>query len=242
MGYLLQAIQFLTIFPLKTHREFNPGKILVYFPMVGLLIGGILCLFDSIFISLWPINVASLLDILLLIGITGALHLDGLGDTADGLYGHRTTEKALAIMKDSRIGSMGLIAIVCGIAVKWAGISVIYENRYLLLLLIPAYARASVLFGIRFLNYGRTEEGTGFQFFEKKPSLASFTTILPLLFLSCFLKWQFFILNSAFIVITSGLILFYKKKINCITGDMLGAMIEINEAGLFLFVAAGVSL
>ncbi len=93
-----------------------------YFPLVGLLLGGFVSVFDRLILNLWSQPVASLLDVVLLVFLTGALHLDGLGDTADGLYGNRPRERALEIMKDSRIGVMGLTAIVCGLAVKWAGI------------------------------------------------------------------------------------------------------------------------
>ena len=77
----------------------------------------------------WSQPVASILDVFLLVIITGALHLDGLGDTADGLYGRRPVEKALAIMKDSRIGAMGVVAIICGLAIKWGGLSGLDADR-----------------------------------------------------------------------------------------------------------------
>jgi adenosylcobinamide-GDP ribazoletransferase len=70
------------------------------------------------------------LDVVLLAAITGAFHLDGLADMADGLYGQREREKALAIMKDSRVGAMGLVAVACVLLVKTVGLGSIDHARF----------------------------------------------------------------------------------------------------------------
>jgi adenosylcobinamide-GDP ribazoletransferase len=131
-------------------------------------------LFDHVASSLWSIPVASLLDVIFLAILTGAFHLDGLGDSADGLLGQRSKEKTLSIMKDSRLGTMGLVAIVFGLALKWAGITGLDANRALLLVIVPAYARAGMLCGMRFLEYGRPDGGTGVDFFKSKPAWTAF--------------------------------------------------------------------
>ena len=237
MKNLIAAIQFITILPMGKHGKFDPEKMIPFFPMVGIILGLMVALFDQIVLQLWSKPVASLLDVLFLIIITGAFHLDGLGDTADGLYGRRTKEKALSIMKDSRIGVMGIVAIICGLAIKWAGITGLDEYRSLLLIIIPAYARGSILFGMRFLQYGRTDGGTGKLFFEKRLKIIGFWGLLIPVLLSILLGFKAILLNLVFLIIITGILLFYKKKIGCITGDMLGAMVEITEAGLFLFAS-----
>ena len=210
-----------------------------YFPVVGLLIGISLSFLDRVFLQLWSGPVAGLLGVLFLVAVTGALHLDGLGDTADGLYGRRSPEEALAIMKDSRVGVMGLVAIVCCLAVKWAGISGLGSHRTLLLVIVPAFSRSAILFGMRYLPYGREGEGTGRGFFENKLSLASFTGVLIPIGLSVMLGWRGLLLVAGFAVLVLGILIYYKRRINGITGDMLGAMTEIIEAGLFLIASAG---
>jgi adenosylcobinamide-GDP ribazoletransferase len=237
MRNLIAAMQFITVLPMGKYGKFNPEKMIPFFPVVGIILGLMVALLDQIFLSLWSKPVASLLDVLFLIIITGAFHLDGLGDTADGLYGHRTKEKALSIMKDSRIGAMGIIAIICGLSVKWAGVIGLDAWRSLLLIIIPAYARSSILFGIWFLEYGRTDGGTGQPFFEKKLIITDFFWLLIPVLLSIFLGFKAILLNLVFLVIIAGILLFYKKKVHCITGDMLGAMVEMTEAGLFLFAS-----
>lgn len=237
MKNLIAAIQFITILPVGKHGKFQPEKMIPFFPVVGILLGLMVSLLDQIVLLIWSKPVASLLDVLFLIIITGAFHLDGLGDTADGLYGHRTKEKALSIMKDSRIGVMGIVAIICGLSVKWAGIIGLDVWRSLLLIIIPAYARGSILFGIWFLEYGRTDGGTGQPFFQNKLTITDFCWLIVPVLLSIFLGFKAILLNLVFLIIIAGILLFYKNKVNCITGDMLGAMVEITEAGLFLFVS-----
>ena len=150
MHNFIAAIQFITILPSGRPAPFNPPKMLPFFPMVGLMIGLLLMVFDRIVGGLWSEPTAALLDVLLLAIVTGAFHLDGLGDTADGLLGQRSREKTLSIMKDSRIGAMGLVAVVFGLALKWCGIAGLDAHRSLLLVIVPAYARSGVLFGIRY--------------------------------------------------------------------------------------------
>lgn len=239
MKNLIAAIQFITILPLGRSKPFDPAGMVPFFPVVGLLIGLMVVILDRLFLLVWPVTVAALLDVFVLIAVTGAFHLDGLGDSADGLYGHRSREDALKIMKDSRIGVMGLVAIICCLAAKWAGIAGLEHSRELLLLIIPAYSRGSILFGVRLLPYGRSGGGTGMSFFNKKYRIYSFWGLIPPVVLSIFLGWQGVLLNIAFVFIVFNVLYYYKRKINCITGDMLGGMTEITEAGIFLFVSMG---
>ena len=210
-----------------------------YFPVVGLLLGILTALFDQLATGLWSKPVASLLDVFLLALLTGAFHLDGLGDAADGLLGQRPKEEALDIMKDSRLGTMGLVAIVFGLALKWAGIAGLGADRTLLLILVPAYARAGMLCGMRFLTYGRPDGGTGLDFFKSKLEWTAFWGMAAPVMLSLFLGWTAIWLNLGFVALTAILIRYYKRRVDCITGDMLGAMTEILEAGLFLMVSTG---
>lgn len=238
MKALISAIQFLTILPVGKPGTFEPKGMVSFFPVVGLMVGALLCLFDMAVTMLWPSHVVSLLDVVFLAVVTGALHLDGLGDMSDGLYGNRPKEKALAIMKDSRIGAIGMVVTVLCLAVKWGGLMSLEENRALLLFIVPAYARGSMLFGFRFLEYGRPDGGTGHALFDDPIEIKAFGWLLLPVGMSVFLGTQFLVLNLSFVIITAATLSYYKRKIGCITGDMLGAMVEISEALLFLFLAA----
>ena len=239
MRHFIAAIQFITIIPVGRADTFDPPRMIPYFPVVGLLLGILMAVFDQFATALWSRPVASLLDVLFLAVLTGAFHLDGLGDSADGLLGQRPKEKALTIMKDSRLGTMGLVAIVFGLAVKWAGIAGLDAQRTLLLIIVPAYARAGMLFGMRFLEYGRPEGGTGLDFFKSKLEWSAFRGVAAPVILSVFLGWDFIWLNLAFVTLTAILVWYFKRRIGCVTGDMLGAMAEILESGLFLLISIG---
>lgn len=238
MKTLISAIQFLTILPAGKPKIFDAKGMIPFFPVVGIILGLMVAIFDRLALMLWQEPVVAVLDVMLLVFLTGAFHLDGLGDTADGLLGHRPKEKALAIMKDSRIGVMGLVAIVCALAIKWGGIAGLGDHRSLLLIIIPAYARASMIFGIKFLKYGRPE-GTGHAFFGETLKLSAFWGLLIPLCISVFLGWTGLWLNFVFVIITAAILLYYNRRIGCITGDMLGAMTETLEAVLFLMVSTG---
>lgn len=237
MRRLIAALQFLTIIPLGKSVIYDPKGMVPLFPVVGIIIGGLLSIFDHVTLKIWPEPVTAVLDVVFLVVITAALHLDGLGDTADGLMGHRSREKALMIMKDSRIGVMGLVVIVCTLAVKWGGITHLNANRMLLLVIVPAYSRSAMIFGIRFLKYGRPEGGTGYDLFDEPLNLSAFLGVLIPVLLSVFLGLRGIWLNAIFAVTIATILYYYKKRMGCITGDMLGAMTEVTESLLFLLVS-----
>jgi adenosylcobinamide-GDP ribazoletransferase len=185
MQGLMSALRFMTVLPLGKSGTFHPDRMAANFPVVGLVIGLLLVGFDRIVSGLWPKPVAALLDVIFLIFVTGAFHLDGLGDAADGLLGHRSKERALEIMKDSRVGAMGLIAIFCGLSMKWGGIMSLEEDRQIFLIIVPAYARGAQIFGIRFLQYGRPGGGTGHALFGSTLKPAAFLGLLVPFALCC---------------------------------------------------------
>ncbi len=238
MNSLRCALQFLTILPVGKPARFDPAGMAPMFPLVGLIVGGLLSLADRAALYFWSPGAAAMVDVALLAGITGALHLDGLSDTADGLYGNRPRDRALEIMKDSRVGAMGVVALILGIGVKWAGIAGMTDHRFPLLFLIPALARGGMLFGFRFLEYGRPNGGTGQAFFEKKLPWTGFWAMLFPIALSFAAGWRGVAVLGVFALTTAILLRFYRRKIGCVTGDMLGAMTEINEAVLFLAASA----
>jgi adenosylcobinamide-GDP ribazoletransferase len=240
---LRSAILFITILPAGRHVAYSPMGMIKCFPLVGMILGGLLLAFDWTVSFFWPPLVVAIMDVVFLVLITGAFHLDGLGDAADGLFSHRPKERVLEIMKDSRTGMMGLVAIFCVLMLKIAGIyslktGALPAQTMALLIFVPAYSRATMLFGIRFLDYGRKKTGTGLDLFEKPIGLKDFFFVLILVVISLFLGYKGLVLNLAFVISMIVILGFYKIQLNCITGDMLGAMSEVTEAILFLAVGA----
>ena len=239
MSGLFSAIRFLTILPVGDAGAFDPKEMVRFFPLVGILLGSIVAIADLVIGLLWPTSIASLLDVMLLVILTGGLHLDGLADTADGLLGHHSRDRALAIMKDSRIGVMGMAAIFFSLTVKWAALSNLCEYRYLMLLIVPALARGGMMFGIVLIPYGRNEDGTGHAFFQTRYPPATFV-FLSIPILLAFLAGPAGLrVIAAFGFLLLMLLLYFYKRMGCMTGDMLGATAELTESFLFLAASIG---
>lgn len=239
MKQLIGALQFMTTLPLGKPLQPDPAGMVSFFPVAGLLLGLLTAMADVAFCRLWPSGTAAVLDVVLLIVLSGALHLDGLGDTADGIFSHRGRERALEIMRDSRVGAMGLIAIVAVLGLKTAGLATLAQNRFVMLVAIPAFSRAGIVMAMRTLPYGRPDGGLGSPFFRKRPPLRSLWGLLPAAALALSAGLTGLVVCLGFVLITLVLIGFYRRQMACVTGDMLGAMVEVTEAFLFLLAAMG---
>jgi adenosylcobinamide-GDP ribazoletransferase len=126
--HLLVAVQFLTRLPVPHLAKFEPAwldRSVAYFPLVGLIVGGISAGVLAAANQIWPMPIAAILAVAAGIAATGAFHEDGLADTADGLGGGLTAAARLEIMKDSRIGTYGLVALVTALALKVACVAVL---------------------------------------------------------------------------------------------------------------------
>ena len=242
---LRACMAFITILPTGKTPVYSPLGMIRFFPVVGLIIGTLLVITDFLASMVWAAPAAALVDLIFLVAVTGAFHLDGLGDTADGIFSHRGRERALEIMKDSRTGMMGLVAVVLGLATKLAGIwsvkiSCSPVQAMTIFFLVPSFSRISMIFGIKYLSYGRKGRGTGKDLFDRPLNPKDFYLCLIPLGFSLFLGYKGLILISGFALGCVAILIFYKQKMNCITGDMLGAMTEVMEA--WLFMAAGMNI
>ena len=123
------AVQFLTRLPVPGGANAAPetfaediGRALILFPLVGAGIGGLTALGLWGFDALWPFTLAVLLALALEARLTGALHEDSVADVCDGLGGGRTAEDVLRIMKDSRVGTYGVVGLGLALALRAAGL------------------------------------------------------------------------------------------------------------------------
>lgn len=230
----LSAIAFLTVIPVKKTTPWDDRGKLFYFPVVGFLIGMLLWMFDSISSCFLNDAGRSLADIIFLIIISGGLHLDGLADSFDGLFSHRDKDTVLLIMKDSRTGVFGVIAVLVVLACKWAGISSGFpEYRWIFLVFIPAFSRSAMLFGLTFMPYARKEGGIASELAGDEDGKQLALVLIPVL-LPFFFNWRIAIaFNLITILIVSFWLYICHKKIEGVTGDTLGALGEIVEAALF---------
>ncbi|HOM01997.1 MAG TPA: adenosylcobinamide-GDP ribazoletransferase [Acetivibrio sp.] len=235
--YIKRAILmvgFLTRIPIPFEidgTEEDYGKGLVFAPVVGLMIGGIITALFYILKRFFPQGITSILLIAAYIILTGGLHLDGLGDTFDGIFSNRSRERILEIMRDSRIGTNALLAVVCVIILDYAllsSISVSYLPRALLL--FPAAGRIGSLIGAGISVYAREGEGLGKSFIDCCGVKEILQGSIIYFLLSLLVLGTKGLLLAALTVMTAFFtVRFFSKKVGGATGDILGAVCELNQ-------------
>ena len=205
---------------------------MAYFPIVGLILGGILVLVNWGFSILLAPLVADALTIIALIILTGALHIDGFIDTIDGLSGGKSREEILKIMKDSRVGAFGIVGIVSLIMLKLVLLHEMpLEIKRGAILLFPVMGRWAMVVASSLSVYAR-KRGTGKAFVNycgrKELVVASLITLMIAGGFLKILGLELFFFILALILL---LMRFISKRINGMTGDTLGAINEIIEVG-----------
>lgn len=237
MSRLLAAIRFLTILPIPGSwgtSEAALGASVPAFPVVGLMLGAAAAGagFGLQQIGAPPLLAAMLL-VVLLIGFSGGLHMDGLSDTFDGFLSSRRRERILEIMKDSRIGAMGVIGVVGVIGVKVCAVASLKPDRvWPALLLMPLAGRCVMVWHMAILPYVR-ESGLGTVFYKRRPSLAAVWALAVLFAVAWFvLRWDGVIAAGACVIVALVMALWCWRKIGGATGDTFGAACEIVEAAV----------
>lgn len=228
-GFIL-ALQFLTRLPANIPIDFNQENIrksTFFYPYVGLILGG-LSILPYYFLSPYNKEIASFLTLVMMIILTGGLHLDGLADTADGFFSNQDKEKTLEIMKDSRIGAFGVLSLILIILFKYIVISNIENKLPVFLILSMGNSRLIVLYQIVFARVARPG-GLGDMLHKSKPRIYLFITSIIYLSLIFYLDRRYiFTVIAGFLA--GGIISFFtNRKIGGFTGDLYGASIEITE-------------
>jgi adenosylcobinamide-GDP ribazoletransferase len=215
-----------------------------WFPFIGLVIGvllvgtGFACM--QIGFRDHP-NLLACLVLLVLTLVTGALHADGLADTADGVLGGATRERRLEIMRDSRIGSFGAIALILDYLLRFCAITQIVQiaNHFILtatlLCLMPVVGRWSQVLGAGLCKYARPEEGIGKAFLDSVSWPVCFiSAVIPLLLCVLTLGLTGLYMLVTVTVLCLLVVLYIWWRIGGMTGDTLGAVNEIAEVAFLL--------
>ncbi len=252
MKRFLGIMQFLTRIPIKTNlgfdEEFHKG--MIYFPLVGLILGILYYSITYISNIVFGTYIASVVLLIAHVILTGGLHLDGVGDTFDGIYSYRDKEKILEIMKDSRLGTNALLAIVFLILLKLGFVfAILSENNYYPVILAPVFGRLAIVFAC-YKNKSPREKGMGNVFINKIGEKEIFIALIyTIFFIACigfffkFPGYYVFFLHSLFLMILWILVRCYTKYITGIiggiTGDILGCICELTELLYFIFIYLG---
>ncbi|NLM04561.1 MAG: adenosylcobinamide-GDP ribazoletransferase [Clostridiales bacterium] len=237
MQRFFTTLQFLTRITVIKNPEYDEDfkKGIIYFPIVGLVLGLILAVFYKGFTYFFPNTVTSILVVAIYLGLTGGLHLDGLADTFDGFYSSRTRDEILVIMKDSRLGSNGVIVILISILLKVFLITNFSENTgFLVLILMPMMGRLAAVHGSYNINYAR-EKGLGNIYIGNitREEMVYANIIAMIICLIDIRAIPFILILGIFSMIFKD---HSKNIIGGMTGDTLGALSELTEIIFLLYM------
>ncbi len=238
---LVLIFQFLTRLPISIavdadDKTFRDG--IYFFTLVGTVLGAILLAVES-GLSVLQLDAWSKAIILLVVHIflTGGLHLDGVADTADALFSNRPKARMLEILRDSRIGSNGVLALIITLALKAVGLHfIIATNCQLALLAMPIIGRLAVVMSF---YWGKTPRAVGMgNFFIGKADWRHLlaNVLLPIGVVALAGAWRLAFLVSAVLVLLYVVLViaWSNRKIDGITGDLLGFIIETSEVVFLL--------
>jgi adenosylcobinamide-GDP ribazoletransferase len=241
MSGFLVALEFLTTLRLRRVPRTAPetlARSLPWFSAVGLIIGLLLAGLDLAARRVLPEPALSALLVTAFVLLTGGLHLDGLADTCDGIFGGATRERRLEIMRDSRTGTFGALAIALVLLLKWSALmSISAEARTGALITIPALSRMSLAAAIFAYPYARPQGlGRHFHDLARWPAVALNVLAPAVALVALFGPVGALAIPPAFaFTLLAGR--YITGKIGGLTGDSYGALIEANEVVLLLLVA-----
>jgi len=234
----LIALQFLTRLPVSrglNSSETDIGKAGAFFPLVGVLVGGGAALVFVLLQRILPLPASVFCAIVFATLITNGFHEDGLADSFDGFGGGWTKDRVLEIMRDSRIGTYGTLALIFVILGKLTFLSLLPPGQiWRWLIVAHAASRWTILPLCACLPYARAE-GQG-KLVAKQVGILEITIgTFTLLLVFILLPWQealAALLVTTLVTLLSGL--YFRARLQGITGDCLGAANQLTEVGLYL--------
>ncbi|WP_442601611.1 adenosylcobinamide-GDP ribazoletransferase [Paenibacillus sp. KN14-4R] len=249
---VIAAFQFLSRLPLPITIPYNNDvfrRSVPFYPLVGVIVAFILTLCSIVLRDVLPLLPFVIIILVIWTVLTGGLHLDGLMDTADGILSHRPREQMLEIMKDSRVGAMGVIVCVLHLMMKAALLATLlplgWEITCAALVLSLCWSRCFMAIAMKGWPYARKESGLG-SYFQGTPILYVWLTIGLAICLSAGLLcimgntfmndgwYPFLVIPASILIVGWAIAAYLNHKLGGLTGDTYGALIELLEvAGLF---------
>lgn len=236
---LMSAVAFLTRLPVPQRLQVGPDDLAsaaVFFPLVGLLVSVGAVGLDHAVSRFVPHEVMVMMVIVFLVAVTGAFHEDALADAADGFGGGWNKEQILTIMRDSRVGSFGAVAVALALLVRFVFLSNIPPQRFDSYLVAgQVTCRWTALPLAFFLPPAREQSGQGVRVAGK---ITLFTLLAGTLFTFAVvgvvlkMKALWVALAAAAVVGLTGA--YYHRRIGGVTGDCLGATNQLTELAIYL--------
>jgi adenosylcobinamide-GDP ribazoletransferase len=234
MHRLALAFQFLTVVPWPRSLVRCPedlGGSMAFYPAVGAVLGSLLAVVYLAGVEVFPDGVLRPALVVLLIVLTGGLHLDGLADVCDGFYAGRTQADALRVMKDPHLGTMAVVGITGVVLMKVALLSHLPTTAlFSALCTFPAVSRGGMVWGTWMAPYARPEGGTGETFFR---TLGHRHVWMASGFLGIWTAlcagWPAAVILALAVGVTKLFVGVCRRRIGGMTGDTLGALNELLE-------------
>jgi adenosylcobinamide-GDP ribazoletransferase len=244
LSAFLAALQFLTISPPIIRRPFTAaelGSAAGFYPLIGLLIGGVLYATYYFLAFILPTQVCAALTLAVWIILSGALHLDGFLDACDGLLGGSAPESRLQIMRDERVGAYAMSGGILLLLIKFTLLTAL-SGHLEALLIAPVLGRWSMTFTLYAYPYARPQ-GLGREIKDhttwREINLATLTA-LPVAWFAG--SWLGLIAFGVSFVLSWGLARFTLRRIPGLTGDVYGAFNELIEVIVLFVLLAGTQL
>lgn len=240
MRALRVALGLLTTLPVRLPDDWSEGdsgRASIWYPFAGLIVGALTWLAWTAASTILPPWIASVLALLIWVGLTGGLHLDGLADCCDGLFVSAVPERRLEIMKDPHVGAFGVIGVVLVLMLKAAALSSLTQDSSLGLLLAASLARWCILPGA-LLPLARPS-GMGADFVHGfRRSHLFWGSIIPLGIM--FILGLRGVLSAWIGIGVAAFVLWLAaSRIGGITGDVFGMIVELVETAVLVAFLIG---
>lgn len=238
MSSLFTALQFLTLFPCPRidYTDADVGPSAIFFPVIGLILGSLLALVNFVLEPFARAGLLSVILVSLLAFLTRGLHLDGVGDTFDGLGAGGDRDHMLSVMDDSHIGIFGLIAIVLVLFLKIHALEGLDIDRWRVLLVALILGRWSmVLLAYRSKS---AKDGLGSRLIDHlQTKHFLLATLLTLLLVTAIWRANGILMMAWVAVFTTASKAYLHRRLGGVTGDTLGAVGELSETSVMVLLA-----
>lgn len=240
--YFLNAWVFFTRFPGPVNAFYTTQyqkKAILYFPVIGLLTGGLAAILLSVLMYIFTLEIAVVMGLIFCVIITGGLHEDGFADFCDGFGASGQKDKILTIMKDSGTGAYAVMGLT---GIHFLKVFALSDSDpfYLPFIIIAGHStsRFMAMLPVFYLDYVSAYKTKAHAYVYKMPwyylIMPLLTALLPFLYLDL----QHLLILPVLLLLTIFMNQYFYSKIGGYTGDCLGALQQINETVFYLFTGS----
>lgn len=243
----LTALAFLTRIPIPAHTPYSPEHMNTsarYFPLIGMLIGGVGVLTYFLAAQIWPATIAIALSMIATLLLTGSFHEDGFADSCDAFGGGWRREQVLSIMKDSHIGTYAAIGLIAMLGTKFLALNTLQQPTQIAAALLVGHCWSRLL-AISYLydhTYVRSDDSSKIKPMATQLSrnnlLIAGLSATPLILLIPLSK--IFLITVALLLWRWWFGRYIRRRIGGYTGDCLGCAQQVSEVLIYLILCSNV--